>query len=270
MREPSLLAGLLFDVTGERLSPSHAVKSGRRYRYYISRGLITEAGSDHGRGWRLPAHDIEQAVIGATARALGDRSALIEGVDLSEASADQIKSLLDSAGRLAALLEKGTAPERAQALRDLVERIVIEEDALAITMRRTALIKNAIGDMDNPIRLAVPIAFRRRGVEMKLVIPGEANRPARLDPTLIKSVARGHLWFEDLATGRAASLQAIADREDITEGYVRRLIPLAFLAPRIVDAILQGEQPVDLTAARLTGAIELPLDWNDQQRFIGS
>ena len=137
-------------------------------------------------------------------------------------------------------------------------------------MRRTALIKNAIGDMDNPIRLAVPIAFRRRGVEMKLVIPGEANRPARLDPTLIKSVARGHLWFEDLATGRAASLQAIADREDITEGYVRRLIPLAFLAPRIVDAILQGEQPVDLTAARLTGAIELPLDWNDQQRFIGS
>jgi site-specific DNA recombinase len=85
VREPSLLAGLLFDVTGERLSPSHAVKSGRRYRYYISRGLITEAGSDHGRGWRLPAHDIEQAVIGATARALGDRSALIEGVDLSEA-----------------------------------------------------------------------------------------------------------------------------------------------------------------------------------------
>jgi hypothetical protein len=109
VREPSLLAGLLFDVTGERLSPSHAVKSGRRYRYYISRGLITEAGSDHGRGWRLPAHDIEQAVIGATARALGDRSALIEGVDLSEASADQIKSLLDRAGRLAALLEKGTA-----------------------------------------------------------------------------------------------------------------------------------------------------------------
>ena len=45
---------------------------------------------------------------------------------------------------------------------------------------------------------------------------------------------------------------------------------MAFLAPRIVDAILQGEQPVDLTAARLTGAIELPLDWNDQQRFIGS
>jgi hypothetical protein len=68
VREPSLLSGLLFDADGERLSPSHAVKSGRRYRYYISRALISEAGSDHGRGWRLPAHDIEQAVISALVR----------------------------------------------------------------------------------------------------------------------------------------------------------------------------------------------------------
>jgi hypothetical protein len=269
MREPSLLTGLLFDAAGERLSPSHAVKNGRRYRYYISRGLITEAGSDQGRGWRLPAHDIEQAVIGAAARALRNHALLVERVGSSEASADQIKALLDSARRITTMLEKGTAPERMQALRDLVERIVIADDALAITLRRTALIKDAGDSPDDPIRFIVPIQFRRRGVEMKLVIADLPERPARLDPALIKSVARGHQWFEDLATGRVVSLQAIADREGITEGYVRRLIPLAFLAPGIVEAILEGQQAVDLTAARLTDERTVPLDWNDQQRFIG-
>src|SRR6202163_4426312 len=64
---PSLLAGLLVDSTGERLTPSHAVKKGRRYRYYISRALITESGRECKQGSPLPAHDLEQAVTGATA-----------------------------------------------------------------------------------------------------------------------------------------------------------------------------------------------------------
>src|SRR5438874_4710574 len=53
--EPSLLAGLLTDARGERLTPSHAVKNGRRYRYYLSAALITEAGTDRAQGWRLAA-----------------------------------------------------------------------------------------------------------------------------------------------------------------------------------------------------------------------
>jgi site-specific DNA recombinase len=53
-----------------------------------------------------------------------------------------------------------------------------------------------------------------------------------------------------------------------TEGYVGRLIRLAFLAPCMVEAILEGTQPVDLTAARLTGRISLPLDWSQQRRLM--
>jgi hypothetical protein len=52
VREPSLLVGLLFDTDGERLTPTHAVKNGRRYRYYISRGLIAEAGNERASGIR--------------------------------------------------------------------------------------------------------------------------------------------------------------------------------------------------------------------------
>ncbi|MBV9152690.1 MAG: recombinase family protein, partial [Alphaproteobacteria bacterium] len=270
VREPSLLTGLLFDAAGERLSPSHAVKSGKHYRYYISRRLITQAGCDHGQGWRLPAHDIEQAVIRAVARALRSRAFLIDRIGLTGTSADRFRELLDSAKRIAAALDKSAAPERAQTLRDLVERIVIADDALKITLRRATLSKNHTGDDEDPLHLTVPVQFRRRGVEMKLVIAGDADRPARPDPALIKAVARAHLWFEDLVTGRAASLQPVADREGLTEGYVRRLLPLAFLAPSIVEAILEGEQPVDVTLARLTGGIELPLEWAEQQRSLRS
>src|SRR5437868_6032275 len=76
--EPSLLAGLLTDAQGERLTPSHAVKKGRRYRYYVSAALITEAGTDRAQGWRLAAREIEEAVIRILVDALTNPASLVE------------------------------------------------------------------------------------------------------------------------------------------------------------------------------------------------
>src|SRR5438046_2769438 len=81
--EPSLLAGLLFDARGERLTPSHAVKKGRRYRYYISTVLITDAGADRAQGWRLAAREIEGAVIRILSDALTSPARLVERFDES-------------------------------------------------------------------------------------------------------------------------------------------------------------------------------------------
>ena len=148
---------------------------------------------------------------------------------------------------------------------------MLDPDRLAITLRPAALVRGLnAGVEDERVQLEVPLQFRRRGVEMKLLIPSEAHRPQpqRPDPALIKALARGHLWFEDLATGRAASLRDIAKRDRITEGYVGRLIRLAFLAPSIVETILEGSQAVELTAARLTDRTGLPLDWTEQHRLI--
>ena len=90
-------------------------------------------------------------------------------------------------------------------------------------------------------------------------MPGLAqpSHSARCDPALIKAIARGRAWFEELATGRARSLQALAKRDGITGRYVRRLVGLAFLRPRLVEEILQGRQPVELTTMRLSG-LDLP------------
>jgi hypothetical protein len=77
--EPSLLVGVLVDAQGERFTPSRAVKKGRRYRYYGSGTLITQAGTDRAQGWRLPAQEIEDAVIRVLADGWGSRATLIGG-----------------------------------------------------------------------------------------------------------------------------------------------------------------------------------------------
>src|SRR5712671_1417606 len=109
---PSLLAGLLVDSAGERLTPSHAVKSGRRYRYYISRALIAESGAKPSAGWRLPAHDVEEAVIRMIVAALRDAGPLIDQLDLANRSAEQTRLVLDRAARLSTTLLQGSPEER--------------------------------------------------------------------------------------------------------------------------------------------------------------
>src|ERR1700730_12682233 len=103
------------------------------------------------------------------------------------------------------------------------------------------------------------------------VLPAVAiqNDRSRCDPTVIKAIARGRAWFEELAAGRARSLRELAERDGITRRYVRRLVDLAFLSPELVDAILHGRQPVELTATRLT-ELDLPLDWTDQRSLLAS
>ena len=71
----------------------------------------------------------------------------------------------------------------------------------------------------------------------------------------------------ELVTGRALSLQALAERDGITRRHFRRHVGLAFLSPELVEAILQGRQPVELTATRLTD-LDLPLDWTEQRKLL--
>src|SRR5215470_11897958 len=104
--EPSLLAGLLVDGHGARLTPSHAVKKGRRYRYYISAALITATESDRVQNWRLAAREIEECVTSILIDALTSPPRLLEGPGMSGMSGDQIRKLLGRAARLVAGLRR--------------------------------------------------------------------------------------------------------------------------------------------------------------------
>src|ERR1700730_16661574 len=130
-------AGLLVDALGERLTPSHAVKKGRRYRYYVSAALITDAGTDRAQGCRLAAREIEEAVIRILADALTSPARLVERFGAVGMPSDQIRKLLSRAARMAAALG-GSSGERAKTVRELVEKVIVNEKTLIIKVRRGA------------------------------------------------------------------------------------------------------------------------------------
>ena len=158
-----------------------------------------------------------------------------------------------------------------------VERAIVDDKRIMIKMRRAALLgtQGSLCASDEPsgstIELTAVVGFKRRGGETTLVLPGLAqqNHASRCDPALIKAIARGRAWFEELATGRARSLQNLANRDGITRRYIRRLVDLAFLSPQLVEAILPGRQSVALTATQLT-ELDLPLDWTEQHSLFAN
>ena len=80
---------------------------------------------------------------------------------------------------------------------------------------------------------------------------------------------RAQRWFDDLVSDRRQSFTEITKAEDCSERYVSCLMPLAFLATDVVETILAGTQPVELTAETLTRYSDLPLSWADQKRSLG-
>ena len=120
------------------------------------------------------------------------------------------------------------------------------------------------------IRHLISAQIKRRGVEMRLVLDSvqKGHNGPSPDPSLIKAVVRAHRWLDDIMKGRAQSLRDIAKTEGVTDRYVGHLLPLAFLAPDIVAAILTGTQPVDLTTETLTKRTDLSLGWDEQKALL--
>ena len=253
--DPSPLMGKLFDETGAPLTPSHAVKTGRRYRYYVSKRLIggTVADSKEQANWRLPAREIERVVGEAVTGLFADRPALTDALRDHGIAAECIPNLL-----------KVTSRFRGPVL-DLVERVDLSADRIAIGL----VLSSLTGEQEATIRHIVPARIKRRGVEMRLVLEAAGNGTARPDPALIKAVARAHKWFAYIVSGRAGSIGEIAKAEGLSDRYVSSLMPLAFLSPDIVERIISGNQPVDLTAETLTKRTDLHLDWAEQKAILG-
>lgn len=294
-KHPSLLVGLLFTAEGVPLTPSHAVNHGRRYRYYVERSLVT-AGAQEGKsgapqlndsgngvqtkGWRLPAHDIEQLVLNRVAAFLGDRGALLDALRLKRKSPDLVSAVLDRASSLADACESRSFASHLEIVNALVRRVTIAQDEVAIEIDHNGLIERLLdreaacqskGRDHPPILIEVPVRLRRRGVEAKLVVLDQQQRAPELDAHLVKALARAHEWFGRIVRGEANGIGDIARAERLDRAYVTRMLCLAFLAPEITEAILEGRQPTELTAKRLlNSALKIPLLWGDKCAFLGA
>ena len=267
---PSPLAAKLFDEHGEPLTPSHAVKGARRYRYYVSRQLIQGKADQAHRGWRLPAAEIEGIVAVAARQMLADEKAILDAVQGAEIASSQIPEIMQSADAWSRRLE--SAAERSSVLTTLVNRVELSSDGFRLALKlptQLAQAGEALNNASIAVSRFVPMQIKRRGVELRLVVNGDRSKAHKADPALLKAIARAHRWFDDLVTGRVASMAEIGTREGLPKNYVSWLIRLAFLAPDIVEAIIQGNHPPELTAQTLiTRRIDLPLQWQAQKTAL--
>jgi site-specific DNA recombinase len=259
----SPLAGRLFDENGQPLTGSHAVKKGRRHRYYVSRRLLTEGANDTADyGWRLPAGEIERTVAAAAAAILENKSVLVTAINEQGIESNQIVPIV---ARAADWITKLTSEAFEEALAVLIGRVDLARDGLKLKLWLP--ISNASVQMLT-LKRFVPLTMKKRGVELKLVIQNEPSSPSNVDRVLLKTIARAHRWFDQLVSGEATSLNAIAAREGLNYRFVGKIVRLALLAPEIVEAISERRQPPELSAELLTKHLALPLDWDDQKRFL--
>jgi len=274
-KSPSLLAGMLFDEDGNRMVPSHASKAGRRYRYYVSKPA-TGNSSDADTGWRVPASAIDDAVLKGIDCFLRDRLGLTKRLKLSDASPTRLDSMLKGAAGLADRVARSGPVDQRGILLEMLENIDVRRDRVGIDVRLGTL-QSMIGEgepkqagqPERTFTIDLPVKFRRRGVEMKLVISDDRDRSPTPDPKLIAAVANGRRWFAEIKDTKACSITGLAERHGVDRTDIGREISLSFLAPDIVEAILGGRQPIELTAKRLKRLRDLPVSWAEQRQVLG-
>ena len=260
-KEPSLLAGLLFDGDGNRMTPSHAVKSSKRYRYYISNNLIAGANggrkSESGEGVRIPAQEIEKHVVMSIAAFLADAQRVSAELCPSGMSPAVAGAAIRRASSFGSELEVDGSREHYEAIRSLVTRVQVGNGAIVVTLRRQSLaerlsmsIDPGSPNADVPLELTMPAELRRLGKEKRLIVAALVPK-TNPDAALIKAVVRAHQWFEMLKNRTVESITEIAKTEGLPRTYVSSVIPFALLAPDITSAVLEGTQPIDLSLGHI-------------------
>jgi site-specific DNA recombinase len=282
-RNPSLLAGIVFDEAGDRLTPSHAIKKGTRYRYYVSRSLIVGPANDRPRGRRIPAAELEGIVLARVRSFLADAGAILDAIRDQHTEGAQQYRLIERARQIARELTT-QAPDQTRALlTTLISRVDIRADRVEITIRcdglvellstpSTGSIAPAEGSDEGSSRiltLTVDARLRRVGREMKMLVENADDRTAP-DPGLVRIIARAHDVHTRLMQDTDLTVLLVARQESVSAGYISRLLRLPSLAPDIVTAIMNGRNPPQLTAKKLMRlALQIPIDWSKQRKLLG-
>ncbi len=256
---PSLLTGLVRDGLGRKMTPSHAVKGPKRYRYYI-----THSSTDAEPACRVSAHDLEQIVLD---RLIGflDNPGALDAATGGTLDAFALKTALSAARTTGAGLATASTSERNRLARAYIAGVRVLAERIEISIRLSAFIASA-GDQHHV--LSATAARVRCGHDVKLVVPAQQERLAKLDPKLVRRVAEAFAARQHVLARPSESVSVIAANLGRCRGELANQMRLSYLAPDIVVAILEERQPPSLNAKYLALA-NLPLDWREQRKLLG-
>jgi DNA invertase Pin-like site-specific DNA recombinase len=274
--EPSLFAGLIVDGNGQRMTPTHAVKKGRRYRYYVSTSLITGTRSDHAKGWRIPAGDVEALVLDRLRAFFASDPDVGEALSCFELDASTLRSALSKAKQLA----EGWAtlpPIRIRELvRSVIETVEIHDGKVIGSLKLKEIASVLLGNTFNlaaieerdTFELPIEAKLRRAGKGIRLVVGGGIGE--KPNGQLVALLRDALATRDALMTGRDETIDAMGRRLGVKRDYLSAHMRVTYLAPDIVRALMSGRYPPELTPARLLSLCkDLPHDWQLQGAVLG-
>jgi DNA invertase Pin-like site-specific DNA recombinase len=271
-KHPSLLAGRLETSNGQKLIPSHAVKRGRRYRYYIEQRLVQDEGVGT-KGARYAAEEVEKAVLAILQRFLNSPAEIVAALAIEGLAPGAMKRMVGQAKALAEDLKDHHKAHRL--ITKIIDKVIVHQDALELRLQLQELARllGTEAGSEDPIHVITsPCKLVRRGQDLKFILPllEDTSRFSRQDPALIQAIAKAHLWWAWLKAGDVESLSDIARREGIDKAQVTRWLRLAFLSPTLVRQIRAGTHPTSLAIETLTRQFDLPIIWQEQEALVAS
>jgi site-specific DNA recombinase len=236
VKSEALLTGRIFDDRGNRMGPSHAIKRGIKYRYYLSSTLLQGQPERSGTISRVPATEIEEIVV----RSVRQHLKLSEQMD----------------GR--SLINAHVARVEVQA-NQLLVNLTPSQDSNGKSAGKVATVR---------ISWKKVAPTRRREILLPAGGETERARPIRSETraTLVASIARGRRWLDELTRDPQASADSIAKRDGCSPRKVNMTVSLAFLAPDLIEAAIEGRLPYGMGVARLC---DMPAEWSRQHQMLG-
>jgi DNA invertase Pin-like site-specific DNA recombinase len=244
-----LLTGLLFDDAGHAMAPTHATKAGIRYRYYVSRPCL------HG--------ETKTAKVGSVTR--------VPATDIEEVVVKSLNEHLRNQGGMPASAIPGHG-----AIVEVIDRIDVHKDRLMVRLRSrespgTTKSADDIEPTDDRL-LSIPWQKPPSKRFREILLPHGSSRnelrPERPERRLrlVSAIARGRRWLDEMISGSVTEAEQIAVRERCSVRQVNMTISLAFLAPKLVRAAVEGRLPRGINIARLRDA---PAEWSRQFEALG-
>jgi site-specific DNA recombinase len=266
---PSLLSGKLFDTNGVRFTPTHAVKKGKRYRYYTSQVVVQRAGVKP-TITRFPAHQLERFVLSQIQELLGKPETW--GIEDSPGAS----VAAERARELANVWLTRTDERQYEFARTIVQSVIVGTDTVWIEIDRTSLLGVLWRDSAYSahsaeglgiLRIAGKFHTVRRGSELRVVCPDKTNASETTSVrSLVNAIARARHWYDQIVAGNVTSLRQLAAETGLGPRHMRRLLQSATLSPAVVDALLTGNHRQDLTINQMLRKV--PLNWCEQERQI--
>lgn len=268
---PSVLTGKLFDPNGIRFTPTHAVKNGRRYRYYTSQAAVQQAGV-RPVITRFPAHQLECFVLSQIRKLLQrPEKWKIDPEKSPEASVATKRAREFGRAWLTLPLDKqhGLA-------REVIKRVVVGDGNAWIEIDRAKLLGTMMQDPRSSaepakrlgtLKLVGSFQVVHRGSELRILPPDkEGSLEGSQIPSLANAIARARYWYDQIVEGKVRSIRQLAAQNRLGPRHMRRILRCATLSPEIIEALVTGKHRPDLTLDQVVK--QMPLDWQDQKRQI--